>query len=186
MIYHNKKFQGPPHTQQENRIHSFSQNEKNIKQIKAKPNIENFGNSSEMNINYINLNYVQEVNNESKTANNNLAYMKNISKLMKKIEQNKSKPINQLPTKYYKKDTHNKPPENKEKDFLEDFTKNEIKSYQYVLNIEEKKLDPEDIVPLKKKRNSSIPGHFHLMQKQKKSKISIKENERKIGSQKFI
>lgn len=186
-MHHKKNFQGPPHTQ-ENRIHSFSQNEKNAKQIKVKPNIENFGNSSEMNINYINLNYVQDVtnNNDSKTANNNLAYMSNISKLMKKIEQNKSKPVNQLPTKYYKKDIQNKLPENREKAFLEDFTKNEIKSYQYVLNIEEKKLDPEDIVPFKKKRNTSIPGHFHLLQKQKKSKISLKENERKIGSQKII
>ena len=125
------------------------------------PNINN-----ELNLNYINLNYVQETIQENNSKFNNLAYMRNISNLMKKIELNKSKNKNQYPFKYYnKKEGMEKNIAKKEKKFVED-EKKEIKSYQYILNIEEKKLDPEDVIEIKKQRYTSIPVAF--MQKNNK------------------
>lgn len=92
--------------------------------------------------------------------------MRNISNLMKKIELNKAKNKNQYPYKYYnKKEGMEKNFEKKEKKIVED-EKKEIKSYQYILNIEEKKLDPEDIIEIKKQRYTSIPVAF--MQKNNK------------------
>ena len=129
--------------------------------------------NNEMNINYINLNYVHENQPENNNNANNLAYMRNISNLMKKIELNKSKNKNQYPFKYYnKKEMPEKIIDKRENLFAED-SKKEIKSYQYVLNIEERKLDPEDYIDVKKKRNSSIPAGYHLMQKQVKIKKKV-------------
>lgn len=135
-----------------------------------KKNSTPVNNINEINVNYINLNYVNEIQQENSTKyNNNLAYMKNISNLMKKIELNKSKNKNQYPYKYYnKKETKDQNIERKEKKIIEDESKREIKSYQFLLNIEERKLDPEDVIEIKKHRFSSIPAGFHLNQRNTK------------------
>lgn len=154
----------------ENKISPFIK-ENSIKK-KGSMNREINSNSNEMSINYINLNYVQDPIEENKN-NNNLAYMSNISKLMRKMEQNKPK-VSNTSLKYFKRDVVSmRPNKKKEKTFLEDENKKEIKSYQFFLNIEEKKLDPEDFIRLPKKRNSSIPSHLQLMQKQKQLKKNV-------------
>lgn len=162
---------------QENKIDYLSQDKKKTLNPLYKKDSTTNNSNNELNINYINLNYIHESPKSNLNINKNpqnLAYMNNISSLIKKIEITHSKNKNQYPFKYYNKniDINNKNEKKDQRLFLEDVPKKELKSYQFILNLDEKQQDPEDVIEIKKKRISLIPGGFH-MQKQNQLKKKV-------------